>query len=211
MGIKSKGSKFIPKLKEIKGVFPGNKTMYYFDFQDGRVQQRFVYATEFSDFEGIVFAIVQEEENGKFRAINATGQLSHETFENPTLLFDNIIKKGGFTFTDKDLEVYSMSKKGPDFASLDRLNKYFRYEVTIYELTPDEILVNLEKIQKFEEMNYLMALEHCSSKQSMQKFYDDYLVVTEYIKQTAYEATSKAKRKANEDRFRAEFKEKPLF
>ena len=193
---------------------------YRYKLPNGKETEKFFWGTQFSDYLGVFFALVQKDESSKFQAMNIEGELSNETFNNPFVMYQHIDDGGTFTYgkgaeksgkADKSLEIYSMSKPGPDFASMQRLYKYFGYEATIYDLTPEEILENLDKIQAFEEYNYCMALEHCKSKKEMQKLYDDYTAVADYIKQTAYEPTLEAKRKAEEDGFREVYKEKPLF
>ena len=193
---------------------------YRYQLPNGNQTEKFFWGTQFSDYKGVFFALVQKNKSSKFQAMNIEGELSNETFDNMFVMHQHIDDGGTFTYgkgaeksgkDDKFLEIYSMSKPGPDFASMQRLRNYFSCVATIYDLTPEEVLENLDKIQAFEEYNYCMALEQCDYGQEMEELYQNYLAVTEYIKQTAYEAKVKLENDRKLQEMRTKYKGQPLF
>lgn len=214
-----KGGKQMEK-KETECQIIQDENGYRYQLPNGKETEKFFWGTQFSDYQGVFFALVQKDKSSKFQAMNIEGELSNETFDNMFVMHQHIDDGGTFTYgkgaeksekTDKYLEIYSMSKPGPDFASMQRVGNYFKYVASIYELTPEEVLENLEKIQAFEEYNYQIALTQCDYGQEMEELYQNYLAVTEYIKQTAYEAKVKLENDRKVQAKRAEFAEKQLF
>lgn len=162
------------------------------------------------------YAVV-ETEWGEYRLRNLKGELSETTFGHELRAVDCVYygEAKYLKFISKEPDKKSKqaeTEKLQEEKDLPlRMCDYFDYELSIYDLSPEEILTYLDKILEFEKKNYLMALEHCKDRQEMENLYQNYLAVAEYIKQTAYEASKKKNVKETEEKDRKEFREKPLF
>lgn len=193
----------------------------YFAFRDkkGNLSEAFYSARGYSD-DG--FAVVKKEEHGNFQIRNAKGELSQQYFYEEKA--HDCIERGlakNLPFENRVLIIESKpqttkQEDEPQSGKIEdkqktNLDKYFGYEATIYDLTPEEILANLDKIQAFEEYNYYMALEHCDSNWDMMELFLSYQTLSQYIKQTAYDAKLKTKKNPTLDEWREELKGKPLF
>lgn len=169
------------------------------------------------DYSADGFAIVQYEKHGAYQIRNAQGKVSKEYFSSKSFARDcienDLAKRLTFDTIESEKTIKETKPESPKTGDEQKsnLDKYFGYEATIYDLTPEEILANLERIQAFEEYNYYMALEHCDSSWNMMELFLNYQTIAQYIKQTAYEAEMKTKKNPTLDEWREELKGKPLF
>lgn len=158
------------------------------------------------------YHIVENFETHTFQFINMNGDLSKKIFKNRF-----ICKK----FNPTNLEYLSSeSKEKPSI--LPKENKYKKSDkenagevatkkhnsiedylggfITVYGLKQEDILDNLEAIQKQEEYYYLQGLALCETKEQMEALYTEEMQITEYIKQVAYEAFAQKQAKEAESK-----------
>ena len=204
-------------------VFSGDKHFYFDEYGD--FSEEFSFASSYRN--GYSY-VAKEEIDGdrkkfrKFKLRNTNGELSafdftedyakyvisEQNFKDCARFFDSSVESSDEKDPKKSTGYLGRASKS---ASEQKIYSYYNYRSTIYDLTPEEILANLDKIQAFEENNYLMALAHCQTEQEKQALRENYLVIAEYIKQTAYEAKVKLENDRKVQAKRAKFAEKQLF
>lgn len=155
---------------------------YQFRDKNGVLSEEFAYAEDYN----WLYALVEKEENGPYQIRNSKGKLSLNTYNN-----------------------YDEAKRAVNDVPLHLI--YLASEEDVYDISPKDVLSNLDDIQTYLKGKYQKRIEESTSKEEVLDIEDDFSRISDYIKQTAYD---EHKRQVEENELKAtkkELFEKDLF
>lgn len=131
---------------------------------NGNLSEEFYWARDY--YNG--FAVVQKEENGPYRFRDVKGHLSEEKFNQPIDMPSRREAKETLTFVSPT--ILKLKEGG-----------------SIYDLSPEVILDNLEDIKEFLKTECSRMLESCSNKKDLDSVAQEFTDIVDYMQAVACE------------------------